>query len=164
MNEVREWKHCIEQGATAYRDGKYELAQSMLLEALSEHCTQEDFKPAIAIVLENLALVLIRQKRYARAERMLRRALALTGNLQDTCRLQYKLAELYLFQGRFSIAEHAAKTANMIGECDHDRNLQVEIEQQLRLSELWNRWGQSDLALATYNEVRRLRQLSFEAH
>jgi tetratricopeptide (TPR) repeat protein len=152
----------FQQSSTAFHDGHLELAATMLREAIKQP-HDIDFRPALPVIMENLALICVKQNRYARAERLMKRSIVMCQkrDLESVCRLTYKLAELYLMQGRFSLAIATVQDALQVGQSSENRNRQMEVTSLLRLADLWNGWGQTDMAVTTYHQVLRLRQMTF---
>jgi hypothetical protein len=66
-----------------------------------------------------------------------------------------------LMQGRFSLAIATVQDALQVGQSSENRNRQMEVTSLLRLADLWNGWGQTDMAVTTYHQVLRLRQMTF---
>jgi tetratricopeptide (TPR) repeat protein len=110
------------------------------------------------VVLENLSLIFIKQGRFARAERVLKRAISKDTSPHSACRLKYKLAQLYLLQGRYLLAETITGEASALAELCPVRDINMESEQLLRLANLWHHWGADQIALQHYKKVQEIRR------
>ncbi|HEY9714673.1 MAG TPA: tetratricopeptide repeat protein [Chroococcales cyanobacterium] len=158
------WNNYIDLGSTAYSTGHFEIAETMLRQAAKEAHKLKRGYPAVAIVLENLAVVFFRQERYAKSERVFKRAIAMHESQRtegrgavDICRIHYKMAELFLLQDKLSLAERSLAEALDLAYALPERDKQMEITHLIRLATLWNERGMHDHAIKAYREVMVLR-------
>jgi Tfp pilus assembly protein PilF len=155
------WNNYIELGATAFQTGHLEIAETMLRQAAKDGHKLNKGYPAIPTVLENLAVVFCQQERFAKAERVFKRAISMhqnkQGNNADVCRILYKLAELYMIQGRLSLAERTTEEGLEVARSLPRRDKLMEGAQLIRLANLWNEKGKHDEAIRIYKEVMQLR-------
>lgn len=160
MDESNNWKQYLFKGALAYHKQEFRLAQPLLRQSPEEKLDHSvtSSKETLPVVLENLALVLLDQGKFGRAESVLKRALSLVKNRQSACRLTYKLAQLYLLQGKFSLAERFTAGAITLGEACPIRNPEMEALQLTKLAKIWNSWGQHQSAIETFYTAQEMRR------
>lgn len=161
MNRHLVWTNYMELGSTAYLTGEYGLAEAMLKQAAKETHKLDQGNIALAAVLENLAVVFVKQQRVTKAERVLKRAQALYERNADSpapvCRILFKLAELYFIQAKTALADRTIKEALEKARSMRERDKHMEIEHLLRLSNRWNEIGRYEEAIQLYKEVMHLR-------
>ncbi len=156
------WNTYIEMGEKAFQHGQYEVAESMLRAAIKEAPTLRKGPIPLPQVLENLAEVFCMQQRYLKCERQFKRTLSLymkdgTENNPNVCRILYKMARLYLLQGKFSLAElwyaRALESSKSCNSLDTDMHGKWILE----LVRLWHSAGETESAMKAYQEVLMMR-------
>ncbi|MCH6577531.1 MAG: tetratricopeptide repeat protein, partial [Proteobacteria bacterium] len=119
--QVEPWQSHMDAGVQAYQQGNYPEAEKQLVGALKE---AEEFgpqDPRLATSLNNLAELYRAQGRYAEAEPLYKRALAIDEKAlgpehPDVATNLNNLAALYDDQGRYAEAEPLHKRALAIYE------------------------------------------------
>lgn len=154
---------CIQIGENAYSAGQYTQAEHALRQAFEAQAKDQHTYPAMAIALENLALVYVQKRRYGKAERVLKRAIYLheiglkSKNSVPICRLTYRLAYAYLVQRKIAFTDELIQRAIEVGEKCVVRDREMEIGMLLRLANLMAEYGEHDRALELYKSAIELR-------
>ncbi len=156
------WNTYIEMGEKAFKHGQYDVAESMLRAAIKEAPTLKKGPIPLPQVLENLAEIFCKQKRYLKCERQFKRTLSLymrdgAENNPDVCRILYKMARLYLLQGKYSLADlwfarglESGRNCTLLDQDTHAKWI-------LELVRLWHSAGETNTAMKAYQEVLMLR-------
>lgn len=156
------WNTYIEMGEKAFRHGQYEVAESMLRAAIKEAPALKKGPIPLPQVLENLAEIFCKQERYLKCERQFKRTLSLymkdgADNNPNVCRILYKMARLYLLQGKYSLADlwyaralESSKNCTLLDPDTHGKWI-------LELVRLWHDAGETNSAMKAYQEVLMLR-------
>lgn len=156
-------KEILDQGETAFVSGDYSRAEYLLRDAIERKDLSLSY-PQLSLVLENLAMVFIKQRRFVRAERVLKRARSTAGSSTALCRVVYKMSELMIMMGRLDRAEKFQLEAERIAEESVVRDFQTEMAILIRIADMWDRIGCSEHAADTFSKAKRLRQMSCAAN
>lgn len=156
-------KEIFDQGETAFVSGDYRRAENLLRRVIERKDISLSY-PQLSLVLENLALVFIKQKRFVRAERVLRRARATAACPVASCRVVYKMCELFMMMGRLEGAQKLQAEAEKLAESCPIRDLHGELALLIRIADLWDRLGCTEQAADTYKKAKRLRQMACAAN
>ncbi|CAN5534698.1 hypothetical protein BH10CYA1_BH10CYA1_17850 [soil metagenome] len=157
------WNTYIELSTTAYESGHYDVAETMLRAAYKQAPKSSDNGHAqMAIVLENLAEVFVKQTRFDKAERVYKRALGMhERNKHDgerhSARVCFKMAHLYLVSDRHAMFE---KWYHKAIEFSKNSTMPMEEKAQymLTLVQFLHKQDNHDAAWRIYREVLSLRQ------
>jgi tetratricopeptide (TPR) repeat protein len=119
--QVTSWETHVTAGAKAYQEGRYAEAEKSWVAAAKEAEAFGPEDPRLATSLNNLALLYHARGRYAEAEPLYRRALAIWEKAQgsdhpDVATAVNNLAELYLARGRYVDAEPLLRRALALRE------------------------------------------------
>lgn len=156
------WDTYIQMGEKAFRHGQYEVAETMLRAAIKEAPALRKEQIPLPQLLENLAEIFCKQERFLKCERQFKRTLALymregADNNPNVCRVLYKMARLYLIQGKFSLGElwytRALESSKKCDALDPDMHGKWILE----LVKLWHNAGETTAAMNAYQEVLMLR-------
>ncbi len=114
------WDSIMADAAKAYQQADYAQAEKLLLAALKEAEKFGEQDPRLATSLNNLAALYHAQGKYAQAEPLQRRALAILEKTQgpehpNVASSLNNLAELYREQGKYEQAKPLA--AWVVGSC-----------------------------------------------
>jgi tetratricopeptide (TPR) repeat protein len=117
------WKKYTKAGRTASEQGHYAEAEKMFLAAIQVAEGVGPRNPRLAPSLDNLAELYYAQGKYAKAETLFKRALAVNGKVlgpehRGLIMSLHHLALLYWAQGRYTEAEPLYKQVLMILEKD----------------------------------------------
>lgn len=158
------WNNYLEVGETAYRCGKYDIAERMLRAAVKTAPQIKDNHGPLSTVLETLADTLAQTHRYAKAELLYKRAIAIQQkhggkpDNADVCRMLYKISMLHLVQNRFVLGKRwFGKALNRAKRCSQLPH-QTHINYLLRIAWLLNQKGRTDDAIRVYNETLPIRK------
>ena len=115
------WEHYMAEGAKAYQDGQETNAEMFYLAALEDVQNAGPEDPRLAATLNTLAVLYHTQKKYAQAESLYQRALAIDeqvlGPLHPSTAIDLNnLAELYHDQSKFELAEPLLQRAGQGSE------------------------------------------------
>ncbi len=115
------WQTYMCAGAKAYQQGNYPEAEKQFAAALKKAEVFEPQDPRLATSLDSLGEVYLHQRRYAEAEPLHKRALAIREKAlgpehPDFAESLNNLAELYHDQGRYADAEPLYQRALAIRE------------------------------------------------
>lgn len=162
MDDLSVWTTYIELGETAFNHGQYQIAETMLRAALKETPRSQKGVGTLGAMLENLAEIFCKQERYAKAERLYKRAIAVQEkecgkNCAAAVRLLYKMAILYAMQKRHSLSERWLRKAMEAGRESRDIDNAQQAQLVLKLVQLWHAQGQQELALRAYQDVLSMR-------
>ncbi len=119
--QVEPWQGHMVAGVQAYQQGNYPEAEKQLVAALKEAEGLGPQDPRLATTLNNLALLYDAQGKYAEAEPLYKRALAIREQVlgpehRSVATSLSNLAELYKAQGKYAEAEPLYKRSLAIRE------------------------------------------------
>ena len=119
--QVEQWQNHVVAGGQAYQQGNYSEAEKQFTAAVKEAEGFGPQDPRLATSLNNLAVLYRTKGRYAEAESLYKRALAidekaLGSDHPDFASDLNNLAELYRTQGKYAEAESLYKRALAIAE------------------------------------------------
>ncbi len=117
----RAWRLANDRGCEALNQGRYAEAEDSLLTALEEAKNFEPEDPRLGISLDNLTNVYNAQGKYAEAERLYQRALAIVEKALgpehlDVAVILNNLASVYYTQAKYAKAERLYQRALAIVE------------------------------------------------
>ncbi len=118
---LTEWQKHEQDGYQAFYEGRYAEAEEHFKAALKEAEKSEPEDPLVARSLKNLALLYAVQRKYAEAEPLLKRSLAIWEKAQgpdgpNVASSLDSLAAFYLGQGKYAEAEPFLKRSLAIRE------------------------------------------------
>lgn len=155
------WAKYLADGAKAYELRQYDEAEKWLKAALSEAERFGPDDPRLATTLDDLAELYRAQGRYAEAEPLYKRSLAIrekisTPDQADQVGTLDGLAELYKAQGRYAEAEPLFKRSLEISEKNHGRTHPEVAAGVESLAELYNAEGKYAEAEPLYRRSLRI--------
>ncbi|MGH9548031.1 MAG: tetratricopeptide repeat protein [Terriglobales bacterium] len=145
----------IELSSTAYHNGHFDVAESMLKAAYKEMPKDQNFK-SLGQVLENLAEVFVAQKRYVKSERLYRRALAMyqqhsRDGQNHAVRIYCRIAHANALQKKFEAAEKWAQKALELA------TLTSEHGPIIKLIGCYHEMDEHDRAWEIYRQLLKIR-------
>jgi len=158
------WNTYVELSTTAFQNGHYDVAETMLRAAYRQAPKDADGSfTRMAIVLENLAEVFVKQERYGKAERVYRRALGMQERARqrgarNAARICFKLAFLCLLNDRISMFEKWYEKAMDICKVTPDIPLEEQATHMLKLVQYLHKENKHEMGWAIYKEVLAMRQ------
>ncbi len=154
----------VELSTTAFESGHFDVAETMLRAAYRQAPKDVDKGfTRMAIVLENLAEVFVKQKRYGKAERVYRRALGMNERsrqrgARSAARISFKLAHLCLVTDRFGMFDKWYQKGMDICRAIPDMSIGEQATHMLKLVQCLHNDKQHELAWSIYKEVLAMRQ------
>ncbi len=158
------WNTYVELSTTAFENGHYDVAETMLRAAYRQAPRDVDGSyTRMAIVLENLAEVFIKQERYGKAERVYRRALGMNERARvrgarHAARICFKLALLCLLSDRLSMFDKWYQKAMDICKVAVDIPQEEQATHMLKLVQFLHKEKKHELGWSIYKEVLAMRQ------
>jgi len=158
------WNTYVELSTTAFENGHFDVAETMLRAAYRQAPKDVDGGfTRMAIVLENLAEVFIKQERYGKAERVYRRALGMHERsrgrgAKNAARISFKLAHLCLLSDRLAMFDKWYQKGIDICRAAHDLTIEEQASHMLKLVQYLHTDGKRELAWSIYKEVLAMRQ------
>lgn len=158
------WNTYVELSTTAFESGHYDVAETMLRAAYRQAPKDVDGGFArMAIVLENLAEVFIKQERYGKAERVYRRALGMYERsrgrgARHAARISFKLAHLCLLSDRLAMFDKWYQKGIDICRATPDLTIEEQATHMLKLVQFLHTDDKHELAWSIYKEVLAMRQ------
>ncbi|RTL41472.1 MAG: tetratricopeptide repeat protein [Candidatus Melainabacteria bacterium] len=158
------WNTYVELSTTAFENGHYDVAETMLRAAYRQAPRDMDGgHTRMAIVLENLAEVFVKQKRYGKAERVYRRALGMNERARvrgarNAARICFKLAYLCLLSERLGMFDKWYQKSMEICKVATDIPLEEQATHMLKLVQYLHRQKNHELGWSIYKQVLAMRQ------
>lgn len=158
------WNTYVELSTTAFQNGHYDIAETMLRAAYRQAPKDVDGGfSRMALVLENLAEVFVKQERYGKAERVYRRALGMherarQRGARNAARICFKLAYLCLLSDRISMFDKWYQKAKDICRASADITHEEQATQMLKLVQYLHKENKREMGWEIYKEVLALRQ------
>jgi tetratricopeptide (TPR) repeat protein len=158
------WNTYVELSTTAFENGHYDVAETMLRAAYRQAPRDADGgHTRMAIVLENLAEVFVKQQRYGKAERVYRRALGMNDRARgrgtrNAARVCFKLAHLCLLSERMSMFDKWYQKAMEICKVSTDIPLEEQATHMLKLVQYLHKHNNRELGWTIYKQLLSMRQ------
>lgn len=158
------WNTYVELSTTAFQNGHYDIAETMLRAAYRQAPKDVDGGfTRMALVLENLAEVFVKQERYGKAERVYRRALGMQERARQrgarsAARICFKLAHLCLLSDRVSMFDKWYQKGKDICRVSTDITHEEQATHMLKLVQYLHKENKREMAWDIYKEVLAMRQ------
>lgn len=156
------WNTYIELSTTAYANGHYDVAETMLRAAYKQAPKSVNNGHAqMAVVLENLAEVFVKQNRFDKAERVYRRSLGMHLRNKNepnrhAARICFKMAQLYLVSDRMAMFSKWYQKALSYAE-DSTMPTDEKAQYMLLLVQILHKQDNHEQAWQIYREVLAMR-------
>ncbi len=157
----------LEVGNSAQAAGKYEMAEKMYRAALQETQRDDHKNSTPPLVLYQVASMLARRGRVARAERLFKRAMvqmdALYGN-ENPLKVLFllRIIEVFIPQGKFRVAVNTYKHTRLLLKVDGEVPVYELEAVLLRIAKQWHLQSKTYIAMEVYKDIIELRRRQAE--
>ncbi len=154
----------LEVGNSAQATGNFEIAERMYRAALQETQRDEHKDSTPSLVLYQVASMLVKRGRVARAERLFKRAMVqmdtVYGN-KNPLKVLFllRIIESFIPQGKFRVAVNTYKKARLLLNVDCEVPVYELESVLLRIAQAWHAQSNTHNAMEVYKDIIALRRL-----
>lgn len=154
----------LEVGNSAQAAGKFEIAERMYRAALLETQRSEQKDSTPPLVLYQVASMLAKRGRVARAERLFKRAMMQMDALYGTDNplkvlFLLRIVESFIPQGKLRAAANTYKRARPLLNVDCEVPVYELESVLLRIAKQWHLHEKTHMAMEVYKDIIALRQM-----